>query len=83
MMKNFRAVYIVRPKSKHEYPQIYRQDSAEFPHLIDEVEDESDIFIVDEATGEHYPSSEFFAMLFVVRFSADVRNENDSEVQWP
>lgn len=83
MMENFRAVYIVRPEYKNEYPQIYRRDSAEFPDLIDKVKDESDIFIVNEATGNYYPSSEFFAMMFVSRFSADVRNENDSEVQWP
>lgn len=41
-----------------EYPE---NDNEEFPHIVRYVEDEFDLFIVDE-TGHFYPARDFFYM---------------------
>jgi len=41
------------------YPEAV-EDTAAFPHLVDRVEDEYDLFIVDEETGEWWVADEFF-----------------------
>jgi hypothetical protein len=50
-----------------KYPEI-AMDSAEFPELVEDVEDEQELFIMDE-TGTFYKANWFFYTLEVKEFS--------------
>lgn len=50
------------------YPEC-KKDTEEFPYLVQKVEDEMDLFIVDE-NGTDYPANEFFYMVSVEEFQA-------------
>lgn len=49
-----------------DYPEC-KKDTEEFPHLVDRVSDEMDLFIVDE-NGEDYPADEFFSIVEIDKF---------------
>lgn len=52
-----------------EYPDC-AQDTKEFPHLIERVSDEMDVFIVADS-GEWWPASEFFHMVDIHMFEGN------------
>lgn len=58
-LRKLRVVHIT--KVPEAYPEC-RKDTADFPNLVQYVEDETDTFIVDEVTGAFWPASEFFFM---------------------
>lgn len=47
-----------------------RKDTEEFPHLIELVDDEMDIFIVDE-NGNGYLAEEFFHLVDIKQFQGE------------
>ena len=46
----------------------YREDTEMYPHLVDEVEDEIQGFVVDLETGDYWVAEEFFDMESVKNF---------------
>ena len=50
-----------------KYPQ-FVEDSADFPQLVEYVEDECAVFVVDLSDGDFYPASEFFMMATIKYF---------------
>lgn len=84
--KRYRVLNLVEPESANRYPEIYRADSAEFPHLLDYIEDESATMVLDLETQDVYPDSEFFAMVghgWVIEFTTKELPEDDPTVKWP
>lgn len=60
-MKEFKIVKI--SNNLPDYPECTR-DTMENPHLIEEVDDEMDMFIINKNNkNEHYPADEFFCMI--------------------
>jgi len=51
--------------------------SAEYPQLVERVEDESAVFVVDTETGDFWPAAEFFHMVAVTAFLV-----NPAELAW-
>ncbi len=50
------------------YPEAAK-DSQEFPHMVKRVNDEFDLFIVDES-GQWWPADEFFDMVDLAEFKS-------------
>ena len=66
MSKNYRVVKI--SNNIEDYPEC-KEDTEKYPHLINRVMDEMDFFIVDEDSGEWFPSNEFFYMVKLTTFT--------------
>ena len=64
---HYRVVKIT--KNPAGYPEAVK-DTEEFPELVARVEDETEIFIVDE-TGEAHIASEFFYEVAISGFTSD------------
>jgi hypothetical protein len=62
----YRVVQIT--KSVERYPEC-ATDTAEFPDLVKYVDDEMDLFVVDEI-GHFWPAHEFFYMQTLTHFTA-------------
>lgn len=63
-----RELRVVRVTNKpDEYPDFVAA-SAEFPELVECIEDEAAAFVVDSETGEFWPVAEFFFMCDVTAF---------------
>jgi len=60
VMAKFRILHITN--NLDEYPHC-QKDNDEFPHVINLVQDEYDMFVLDEDEGHVYPASEFFYMI--------------------
>ena len=67
-MKKLRLVIVTN--NPEEYPQ-HREDSEEFPHLVDRVEDEIELFIVDDEDGGYWEARDFFNCTNVTHFIVD------------
>lgn len=52
------------------YPEA-KEDTLQYPNLINKVEDEFDLFIMNE-NGECYQADEFFNMIPIKEFEASV-----------
>jgi len=65
-MITFRLVTVTNSAA---YPQ-HREDSEEFPHLVDHVEDEIEHFIVDE-DGGWWEARDFFYCTNITHFIVD------------
>jgi hypothetical protein len=63
-MKRFRVVSITN--NTEDYPES-KDDTLEFPGLIEDVEDEQELFVIDLEADEIYKASDFFYS-FNVRF---------------
>lgn len=62
--------YRVACVSNNDTPQKGRSfDNNEFPHLVEEIRDEEEVFIVNESTGEFWFGEEFFLMVSVKHFT--------------
>lgn len=72
MTITYRIVSITN--NPEDYPEC-RDDSKEFSHLIDELEDEMDTFVVNEETGEFWPHGEFF-------IACDVNIKRFQPIEW-
>ena len=57
---NCRIVSVSKTGDSIDFP-----DNNEFPHLIQYVSDEEDLFIVNEDTGDFWPADEFFMMVTI------------------
>ena len=79
MITNFRVLHIVTPDAEKEYPAKYREDTKEFPHLIEVIEDEADIFVMDMDRSEWYPAKEFFHMVSISEFKGEIL----PDMVWP
>ena len=67
-MIKFRIVTVTN--DLEQYPQ-HREDSEEFPHLVDRlVEDEIEHFVVDE-DGDYWVMGEFFHCVNITHFIVD------------
>lgn len=51
-----------------------KKDTLKYPHLVEYVEDEYDIFVVNVVNGEFYPARDFFYLVNVDEFDAIVEN---------
>lgn len=57
-----------------------KKDSEEFPHLVDLVKDEFEIFILDENTKEYFFANEFFYMVDIETFQKPEGTTNGTEM---
>jgi len=60
-----------------EYPEC-ELDTLEFPHLVNEITDEQDYFVINTETQEFYPADEFFYMADIsIKYFDIVGLDND------
>jgi glycine cleavage system protein P-like pyridoxal-binding family len=57
-------------KNLEDFPQ-YAKDTLEFPELVEEVEDETEIFIYCENNESFYRASEFFLAIDMKTFESN------------
>jgi len=68
----FRVLSITN--NPENYPESI-SDSVEFPDLVEEVEDEQELFIYHQESGQFYPAGDFFRMVNVIDFTATFEEE--------
>lgn len=73
----------VTPEAESHYPARYKSDSAEFPEAIADIEDESEVFVLDIESNEWAPADEFFAQMYVTEFAAVEYSEDHPDFRWP
>lgn len=66
MTDNYKVVKIAN--NLKDYPDC-KEDTNAYPELVKHVQDEMDLFIVDEDSGEWFPSNEFFYMVKLTTFT--------------
>jgi len=67
-MNTFRVLQITNKID--EYPDC-KEDTLEFPDLVEEVEDEMEIFILCVETDEFWKSREFFSQVTMKTFNSE------------
>lgn len=67
-MTKYRVLWI--SNNLEDYPECTK-DTKEFSHLVSDVEDEMDIFIVNTKTGGFHKASEFFHQVDITSFEGD------------
>ena len=60
---NYRVVSVSKTGDSIDFP-----DNDEFPYLIKDIEDEEQLFVVNENTKKYWPADEFFMMVSIKRF---------------
>ena len=67
-MNTFRVLRI--SNNLEEYPDC-TEDTLEFPDMVEYLDDEMDIFVYCNETGEFWHSDEFFSMVGMTTFSSE------------
>ena len=76
-MHKLRVVQIACPTAIADYPECV-EDTQEFPHLVEYVEDDMEIFVVDTMNPQQFwPARDFFMMVTIKSCMVDSKEWND------